>query len=299
MPVPVLIARLATDPCANYNRFPDLGVGRPVRANPSTSSTLDDRQMSNKVSRRAALAAGAVAAGGLFLGNEAMGASRKKQVLVWSEGTAPKNVYPEDINHAVADGLKSLKDWDVRTATLSDPNQGVSDATLDNTNVLIWWGHQKHGEVKDVHVARIVQRVQEGKMGFIGLHSSHFSKALKKLLNTPCSYSAYICDGSKLDVIVKDTSHPIAQGIKDFHLAATERYTEPFRVPTPEAVVFDGLYHLPDGSTESSRQGIVWTVGKGKVFYFQPGHETYPHFFDENVRHLLRNAVTWAAPVNS
>lgn len=95
---------------------------------------------------------------------------------------------------------------------------------------------------------------------------------------------------------VKEPSHPIAQGVKDFTLDKTERYSEPFEIPPPEAVVFDGLYLRPDGSTEASRQGLVFAVGKGKVFYFQPGHETYPHFFDENVRRILRNAVVWLAP---
>ena len=97
-------------------------------------------------------------------------------------------------------------------------------------------------------------------------------------------------------MIVKDKQHPIVRGVSDFTLPHTERYTEPFEVPEPEAVVLDGIYTLPDGTTEQSRQGLVWTVGKGKVFYFQPGHETYPIFFDENVRKILRNAVEWAAP---
>ena len=252
--------------------------------------------MSENISRRTVLALGAVAAGELLVAQTARAQQPQRRVLVWSEGTAPKMVYPQDINTAVAEGLRPLDGWEVVTATLSDPDQGVSDESLKKTDVLIWWGHQRHGQVKDALVDRIVQRVKEEGMGFIALHSSHYSKALKKLLGTPCGFSAYVCDGSLLDVTVKDKAHPIAQGIKDFHLKNTERYTEPFQVPVPEAVVFDGLYHRPDGSTEASRQGLVWTVGKGKVFYFQPGHETYPHFFDENVRHILRNAVVWTAP---
>ena len=157
----------------------------------------------------------------------------------------------------------------------------------------------RHGQVKDDRVAQIVDRVKKDGMGFIALHSSHFSKALKKVLGTNCGFKAYVCDGSSVQVIVKDKNHPIAKGIKDFTLANTERYSEPFEVPEPEAVVFDGIYSLPDGSKEPSRQGLCWTVGKGKVFYFQPGHETYPHFFDDNVRRILRNAVVWAAPARS
>jgi len=242
------------------------------------------------------LAAGAATAGGLLLGAEALGAVRKRRVIVWSEGSAPKNVYPKDINTVVAEGLKPLKNWEVVIASLSDPDQGVPDESLKKTDVLIWWGHVRHNDVKDALVDRIVRRVKEDGMGFIALHSSHFSKALKKLLGTRCGFSAYVVDGSSVKVIVKEKSHPIAKGIKDFMLDKTERYSEPFQVPKPEAVVFDGVYQRPDGSTEESRQGLVWTAGKGKVFYFQPGHETYPHFFDKNVRQILLNAVAWAAP---
>jgi trehalose utilization protein len=251
--------------------------------------------MNEDISRRRVLAFGTMTAGQLWLGRTTRAAESKRRVLVWSEGTAPKNVYPNDINGAVAEGLQSLPGWEVVTAALADPDQGVSEESLKKTDVLIWWGHQRHGQVKDELVKRIVQRVKEEGMGFIALHSSHFSKPLKQLLGTPCSFSEYVCDGSSVKVIVQEKNHPIAQGISDFSLDKTERYGEPYQVPEPAAVVFDGLYSRPDGSTEKSRQGLTWTVGKGKVFYFQPGHETYPHFFDENVRKIMRNAVVWAA----
>lgn len=251
--------------------------------------------MSENLTRRSVLALGAVATGQLLLGRMGHAAEPKRRVVVWSEGTAPKNVYPKDINTAVAEGLKPLVGWEVVVASLNDPHQGLSDESLQKTDVLIWWGHQRHGEVKDALVEKIAKRVKQDGMGFIGLHSSHFSKALKKVLGTNCGFSAYVCDNSSLQVTVKDKAHPIAQGIKDFSLEKTERYSEPFQVPVPEAVVFDGTYLRPDGTKEQSRQGLVWTVGKGKVFYFQPGHETYPHFFDANVRKILCNAVAWAA----
>jgi trehalose utilization protein len=252
--------------------------------------------MGEKISRRMALAFGAAAAGELLLSRTARAVQLQRRVLVWSEGTAPKDVYPQDINAAVAEGLKALDGWEVLTASIADPEQGVTEDALQKTDVLIWWGHKRHREVKDECVARIVRRVKDEGMGFIALHSSHFSKALKAILGTPCSFSEYKCDGSGLKVIVKDKGHPIAQGIDDFQLERTERYSEPFQVPPPQSVVFDGLYLRPDGSTEASRQGLAWTMGKGKVFYFQPGHETYPHFFDASVRKILCNAVAWAAP---
>jgi trehalose utilization protein len=224
-------------------------------------------------------------------------AQPKRRVVVWSEGTAPKRAYPTDINGAVADGLKPLEGWEVVTASISDPEQGVSEESLRKTDVLIWWGHTLHAKVTDENVARIVGRVKDDGMGFIALHSSHFAKALKKLLGTPCGWKGgYYEDGSAVKLIVKDKQHPIVRGISDFTLPKTERYSEPFAVPPPESVPLDGLYTLPNGATEQSRQGLVWTIGKGKVFYFQPGHETYPAFFDETVRKILRNAVEWMAP---
>ena len=254
--------------------------------------------MIEDISRRTVLALGAVAAGELLLtGASQAAAGPQRRVVVWSEGTAPKNVYPHDINGAIAEGLKSLRGWEVVTAGLADPDQGVSEESLKRTDVLIWWGHQRHGQVKDENVARIVRRVKQDGMGFIALHSAHFSKPLKQLLGTNCGWTGgYVEDGSQVKLIVKDSRHPIVRGVSDFTLPKTERYTEVFEVPQPEALVLDGIYTLANGTKEQSRQGLVWTVGKGRVFYFQPGHETYPIFFDENVRKVMRNAVEWAAP---
>jgi trehalose utilization protein len=233
---------------------------------------------------------------GILLGANAFAA--KRTVVVWSEGTAPKNVYPNDINGAIADGLKSLRGWEVVTANINQPDQGLPDKLLNKTDVLIWWGHEKHGQVKDELVAKIVKRVKEDGMGFISLHSSHFAKPNKALMGTECSWGCYTTDGDKtsVSIIVKTPNHPIAKGVKNFDFPNTERYCEPYKVPEPEAVVFDGVYHEPDGKTENARQGLCWTIGKGRFFYFQLGHETYPIFFNENVKRIMYNAVLWAAP---
>jgi trehalose utilization protein len=217
-------------------------------------------------------------------------------VVVWSEGTAPKNVYPKDINGAIAEGLASLEGWEVVTAGISDPDQGLPDALLKKTDVLIWWGHQKHGLVKDDLVKKIVKRVKDEGMGFIALHSSHFAKPNKALMGTACSWGAYKGDSTTLKVTVKDPNHPIAKGVKDFTIDHSERYSEPYAVAEPQAVPFDGVYTLKDGGTDPSRIGLCWQVGKGKFFYFQAGHETNPVFYDGNVRLILHNAVQWAAP---
>jgi trehalose utilization protein len=217
-------------------------------------------------------------------------------VVVWSEGTAPKNIYPNDICGAIAEGLKELKDWEVVEAHLSDPNQGLPDELLNRTDVLIWWGHRKHNQVRDGLVDEIVRRVKDEGMGFISLHSSHFARPNIKLMGTPCSWKEYVSDSNTLKINVKDTNHPIARGVEQFTIIHNERYSEPYAVPQPTAVVFEGTYALNNGSTDTSRQGLTWEIGKGRVFYFQPGHETNPVFFDPNVRKIMLNAVEWAAP---
>ncbi len=259
----------------------------PVARHPSTSSCL---------SRRALLRLGATASAALLLPPALLAAGGRRRVVVWSEGTAPKNVYPDDINTAVAEGLKSLDGWEVIKASLSDPDQGVSEERLNGTDVLIWWGHQKHGDVKDELVDRIVRRVKEGNMGFIALHSSHFCKPFRRLMGTRCSWREYVADGTSVKIIVKAPDHPIAKGVKDFELPKIERYGEPFLVPEPETVVLDGIYTKPNGQTEPGRMGLCWTVVHGRVFYFTPGHETYGDFFRPEVRQVLRNAVEWTAP---
>lgn len=223
-------------------------------------------------------------------------AQAKHCVVVWSEGTAPKEVYPNDINGAVAEGLASLPDWEVVKADIAQPDQGLPDSLLNRCDVLIWWGHKRHDEVSDALVAKIVTRVKEGGMGFISLHSSHFAKANKALMGTPCSWGAYKGDSKTLDVTVKEPTHPIAKGVTNFTIKHSERYSEPYAVPTPESVVFDGVHHLKGKKEDPSRIGLCWTMGKGKVFYFQAGHETNPVYYDKNVQQIMRNAVQWAAP---
>lgn len=254
-------------------------------------------------------------------------AEGKRRVVVWAEGTAPLDkVYTNDVNSVIAEGLKPLETegWEIILAGLSDPEQGVSDERLNSTDVLIWWGHKKHGEVKAALVDKIARRVRDGGMGFIAVHSSHFAKPYQKLMSfldvkqefriegmtgktpeelrrmrTICGWREYKADGTSARVIVKDPSHPIAQGVKDFNLPQIERYGEPYAVPTPESVALDGVYTKPDGTTEPGRMGLCWTVGKGRVFYFTPGHETYRDFWMPEVRQIFLNAVRWAAPAKA
>jgi trehalose utilization protein len=277
----------------------------------------------NSIPRRTALALIALVAVGT-LATPGFAAESKKRVVVWSEGTAQLDkVYTNDVNSAMAEGLKPLeaRGWEVIVANLSDPDQGLSDERLNSADVLIWWGHKKHGEVKDALVEKIAKRVRDDGMGFLAIHSAHFAKPYQKLMSlvdvkqefkiagmtgktpqelkamrTICSWREYKADGTSVKVIVKDPTHPIAKGVKDFNLPKIERYGEPYAVPTPEAVVLDGVYTKPNGDTEPGRMGLCWSVGKGKVFYFTPGHETYQDFWMPEVKQILNNAVQWAAP---
>jgi trehalose utilization protein len=270
----------------------------------NTTDSADTNVTHQPITRRTALRLGATVAAGILAQADLLAADKKRRVVVWSEGSVnedPKSesakVYPNDVNTAIAEGLKPLesKGWEIVKASLNDPDQGLSDEQLGATDVLMWWGHKKHGMVKDELVEKIATRVNDGKMGFIGTHSAHFSKPLKRLLGTACSWREYVLDGTTVDITAKAATHPICKGVEPFTIPI-ERYGEPFKVPEPEAVPLVGLYHKPDGTTESARMGLCWTIGKGKVFYFTPGHETYPDYFRPQVRTIFINAVQWAAP---
>ncbi|MCC6446527.1 MAG: ThuA domain-containing protein [Armatimonadetes bacterium] len=214
------------------------------------------------------------------------------RVLAWSERTEPKEVYPEGINGAVARLLNGCKGVTAVTSALSDPEQGVSRKALDDCDVLVWFGHMKHEKVSDETVERIVKAVKENGMGFLGLHSTHFARPYRALMGTTCAWRTYVEDGKSALIRVVSPEHPIAEGVSEFTIPQEEWYGEPYDVPEPEAVIIEGIYN--DGK-EVARDGLVWTVGKGRVFYFRPGHETYPIYFMPQVQRILENGVRWLA----
>jgi len=215
----------------------------------------------------------------------------KIKVLVWSEGTEPKSVYKDGINGEIANYLRKFNDFEVRTSYLSDKDFGLSEELLKDTDVLIWWGHAKHNAVPDDVAKKVVKRVKEEGMGFISLHSSHFSKPFVFLLGTKCSLGSWREDGKPERVYVLEKDHPIAKGIENFVIEKEEMYGEPFDVPKPDNVIFVSIFEA-DGAV--FRSGLTWKIGKGKVFYFRPGHETYPTYKNENVLKIIRNAILWA-----
>ncbi|HEU5140091.1 MAG TPA: ThuA domain-containing protein [Bacillales bacterium] len=217
-------------------------------------------------------------------------------ITVWNENRHEqqdpeiRKVYPKGIHGAIAEFLKEA-DFDVKTATLDEPEHGLTKEVLEETDVLLWWGHTAHGEVSDEVVDRIHQRILDG-MGLIVLHSGHFSKIFKRLMGTSCDLK-WREAGEKERVWVIDPSHPIAEGIGEyFELEHEEMYGEHFDIPAPEELVLASWFE----GGELFRSGCTYRRGKGKIFYFRPGHEEYPTYYDKNVQKVLVNAVQWARP---
>ena len=221
------------------------------------------------------------------------------RVTVWNEfyhekcEEKVKAVYPEGIHKAIADFLGKNDDITVKTITLDDENCGITDELLENTDVMIWWGHVRHGEVPDEIAIKVKEAVLRG-MGMIFLHSAHHSKPFKLLMGTTCNLGWRESD-DKERLWVIDHNHPIMEGITDryFELEGEETYMEPFGIPDPDKLLMIGWYN----GGEIFRSACLWHRENGKVFYFQPGHESYPTFYNKNVQTIITNAVRWAAPV--
>jgi len=216
-------------------------------------------------------------------------------VTIWNEfrhereDDAVAAVYPDGIHATLADALAA--DHEVRTATLEEPAHGLTADVLAATDVLVWWGHDAHDDVDGAVADRVQERVLEG-MGFVPLHSSHYSKPFKQLMGTSCSLQ-YREDGGTERLWVVDPGHPIADGLDEaIELPETEMYGEPFDVPAPDRLVFVSWFE----GGEVFRSGCCYRRGKGRIFYFRPGHETYPIYENEAVQQVLRNAIAWAAP---
>lgn len=217
------------------------------------------------------------------------------KVIVWNENIHEKSdprvtqLYPGGLHNYLAEILRE-PDVEVETATLDQPDCGLTEEVLRDTDVLVWWGHMGHGKVPDEIVDRVQRHVLAG-MGLIVLHSGHHSKIFKRLLGTTCDLTWR--DDAYERLWCLNANHPIARGIpKTFTLETEEAYGEPFGIPTPDEVVFLGWF---DGG-EVFRSGCTWTRGNGKIFYFQPGHETNTAYQNLYVQRILKNAVRWACP---
>ena len=219
-------------------------------------------------------------------------------VTVWNEYLHEKqfpeiaSIYPKGIHGCIADFLQKAG-MTVQTATLEEPEHGLTQDVLDNTDVLIWWGHMAHHKVADEIVERVYRRVLDG-MGLIVLHSGHASKIFQKVCGTNSGRLKWREDGEQEILWVIDPSHPIVAGLDEkIMIPHEEMYGERFDIPRDAEIIF--LSWFEGGNV--MRSGFTLERGYGKVFYFQPGHESYPNFYDENVLRVIGNAVRWAKPV--
>jgi len=221
------------------------------------------------------------------------------RVTVWNEYRHEKEseeiaaVYPNGIHAAIAEGLQASGGFDVGTATLDEPEHGLTDEVLEKTKVLVWWGHKAHGAVSDEIVTRVQKRVLDG-MGMVVLHSGHMSKIFMRLMGTSCDLKWREAD-EKERLWVVSPGHPIVEGIGEYiEMEKEEMYGEHFDIPQPEALVFVSWFE----GGEVFRSGCCYQRGAGKIFYFRPGHETYPTYFNPEIRRVIANAAKWAAPVD-
>ncbi len=218
------------------------------------------------------------------------------RVTVWNEYRHERSdkevasIYPDGIHATIAAALEKtgLK---VRTATLDEPEHGLSNEVLEATDVLVWWGHQAHEQVSDEIVSRVQERVLDG-MGLIVLHSGHYAKIFRRLMGTTCALK-WRESGDRERLWVVAPGHPIVEGLGEYiEIEHEEMYGEHFDIPAPETLVFVSWFT----GGEIFRSGCCYTRGAGKIFYFRPGHETLPTYHHPDVQRVIANAVRWAAP---
>lgn len=225
---------------------------------------------------------------------------RNIKVTVWNEYRHERQseeiakIYPEGIHGAIAGYLKEHDEFEVRTATLDEPEHGLTEAVLEDTDVLIWWGHKAHHEVRDDIVEKVYNRVQEG-MGLIVLHSGHASKIFRRICGTNSERLKWREAGEKERLWVIEPGHPIVDGLSEyFEIPHEEMYGERFEIPAPDTLVFISWFE----GGEVFRSGCCYNRGAGKVFYFRPGHETFPVYHQAEVQKVIGNAVKWAAAIS-
>ena len=225
------------------------------------------------------------------------------RVTIWNEfvhelnSELVRSIYPYGIHRTIHDALaqKLAHRVTLHTATLEQPDHGLPASVLDTTDVLVWWGHLAHDQVADEVVARIVRRIWEG-MGLVALHSAHLSKIFTRLMGTSCMLR-WRDTGETERLWIVDPSHPIVDGIdaEFVELPTAEMYGEFFDIPTPDEVIMISWF---DGG-EVFRSACTFRRGKGRIFYFRPGHETFPIFHHSSVQQILANGVCWVAPRGS
>ncbi len=217
------------------------------------------------------------------------------RVLIYHEHheiivTASKDCYPEGIHETLK---RFLADDEIQIKTvITKDAETITEDLLAETDVMIWWAHAYHNLVSDEVAARVHRAVLDG-MGIIFLHSAHFAKPFRMLMGTSCRLN-WREDGDRELLWVVNPAHPIAQGIGRFiKLDHEETYGEPFGIPEPDELVFIGSFE----GGEVFRSGCCYRRENGKIFYFQPGHETNPTYYHPEIIRVLKNAIHWAKPI--
>ena len=185
------------------------------------------------------------------------------RVTVWNEFRHERSdeevraIYPDGIHAAIAAGLRDVDGLEVRTATLDEPDQGLSAAVLAQTDVLTWWGHVAHDEVTDEVLDRVHARVLDG-MGLIVLHSGHFSRIFRRLMGTTCNLK-WREAAERERIWVVDPGHPIAAGFgESFVIDHEEMYGEHFDIPAPDRLVLVSWFQ----GGEVFRSGCCYQRGR-------------------------------------
>ena len=212
------------------------------------------------------------------------------RILIWCEGTAPRSIYPDDIDGAIAQILKPTAELELNKARLTDPEAGLSDSVLDSTDVLLWWGRLRHDDVPESRSAAVVERVHSGKLGLVALHTAFASKPFRSLMGMPCEPRSWQEEGRPEHVEIASPGHPLAHAVKPFMLAKTTMFLEPFHVPEPETVFLRSSWD----QGPSFRSGMAWTREQGRVVYLRAADDSFPVLFHPSVRQLILNAVSWA-----
>ncbi|SFR93056.1 Trehalose utilization protein [Microbacterium sp. cf046] len=220
------------------------------------------------------------------------------RITVWNENVHEREqpeiaeLYPDGIHGAIINGVQQLlPDASMTAATLEQPEHGLSEATLAETDVLFWWGHRAHDAVDGAIVDRVAQHVLSG-MGLVVLHSGHFSRIFIRLMGTTCSLR-WRNDGDRETVWSVAPGHPITVGVPDpLVLPEHETYGEFFDVPPPDELVFISSF----SGGEVFRSGLTYRRGLGRIFYFSPGDQNYPIYHRADIHRVLANAAEWAKP---
>ena len=211
------------------------------------------------------------------------------RVLAWCEGTAPRSVYPDDIDGAIAQAFQSNPAMSLTRARLGEPDAGLSDAALDATEVIIWWGRLRHDDVPQDRADAIVNRVRAGKLGLVALHAAFGSKPFRSLMEMPCEPKFWQDEGRPEQVEITNPDHPLAKNLKPFSLPRSSMFVEPFLVPEPETVVLRSSWD----QGPMFRSGMVWTKDQGRISYLRTADDAFPVLFHPAVRQLLVNAASW------